>query len=142
MNEEIFGPLLPIITVNKIEDSFDVINSQTKPLAAYLFTNNKKLREQFVMSVSAGGIVVNDTTVHLAVHTVPFGGVGESGMGSYHGKFSFDAFSHKKAVVYRSFTGDASLRYPPYTRRKLTVMKALMSGGFMDIIRALLGWSK
>uniref|UniRef100_A0A2P2K8S1 Aldehyde dehydrogenase n=1 Tax=Rhizophora mucronata TaxID=61149 RepID=A0A2P2K8S1_RHIMU len=142
MKEEIFGPLLPIITVNRIEDSFDVIRSGTKPLAAYLFTNDKRLKEQFVMSVSAGGLVINDTTVHLAVHTLPFGGVEESGMGSYHGKFSFDAFSHKKAVVYRSFAGDAAIRYPPYTKGKLTLMKALLGGSMWGIILALLGWSK
>ncbi|CAN1768239.1 Aldehyde dehydrogenase family 3 member H1 [Linum perenne] len=142
MNEEIFGPLLPVLTLNNIDESFDVINSGTKPLAAYIFTNNNKLKEKFVMSVSTGGIVVNDTTIHLAVHTLPFGGVGESGMGSYHGKFSFDAFSHKKAVVYRSFVADASLRYPPYTSFKLKLMKALMSGSFPDVLRALLGGSK
>ncbi|CAI0599269.1 unnamed protein product [Linum tenue] len=142
MNEEIFGPLLPILTLNNIDESFNVINSGTKPLAAYIFTNNKKLKEKFVMSVSAGGIVINDTTIHMAVHTVPFGGVGESGMGSYHGKFSFDAFSHKKAVVYRSFTGDAALRYPPYTGFKLRMMKALMGGSFLAILRALFGGSK
>ncbi|CAN1268797.1 Aldehyde dehydrogenase family 3 member H1 [Linum perenne] len=122
MNEEIFGPLLPILTLNNIDESFDVINSGTKPLAAYIFTNNNKLKEKFVMSVSTGGIVVNDTTIH--------------------GKFSFDAFSHKKAVVYRSFVADASLRYPPYTSFKLKLMKALMSGSFPDVLRALLGGSK
>ncbi|KAK3230627.1 hypothetical protein Dsin_002508 [Dipteronia sinensis] len=142
MSEEIFGPLLPILTVDKIEDSFAIINSGTKPLAAYLFTNNKKLRQQFVSTVSAGGLVVNDTTLHLAVHTLPFGGVGESGMGAYHGKFSFDAFSHKKAVLYRSFAGDAAIRYPPYTGGKLRLMKVLMTGSIFSIIGALLGWSK
>ncbi|KAK0575961.1 hypothetical protein LWI29_009673 [Acer saccharum] len=142
MSEEIFGPLLPILTVDKIEDSFDIINSGAKPLAAYLFTNNKKLRQQFVSIVSAGGLVVNDTTLHLAVHTLPFGGVGESGMGAYHGKFSFDAFSHKKAVLYRSFAGDAAIRYPPYTVGKIRLMKVLMTGSIFSIIGALLGWSK
>ncbi|KAE8662964.1 Aldehyde dehydrogenase family 3 member H1 [Hibiscus syriacus] len=108
MNEEIFGPLLPVITIEKVEDSFDFINSSgAKPLAAYLFTNNKKLKERFVEKVSAGGLVINDTTVHLAEPTLPFGGVGDSGMGAYHGKFSFDTFKHKKAVLYRSFAGDA-----------------------------------
>lgn len=80
--------------------------------------------------------------MQLAVHSLPFGGVGESGTGSYHGKFSFDAFSHKKAVLYRGFGGDASLRYPPYTSLKVSLMKALIGGGVMDVIRALLGWSK
>nr|XP_028949615.1 aldehyde dehydrogenase family 3 member H1-like isoform X1 [Malus domestica] len=142
MSEEIFGPLLPILTVEKMEDSFDLINSGTKPLAAYLFTNKKKLKEHFVNTVSAGGLVVNDTTIHLAVPSLPFGGVGESGMGAYHGKFSFDAFSHKKAVVYRGFFGDASIRYPPYTKGKLRILKALISGGISSIIRALFGWPK
>ncbi|XVE95508.1 hypothetical protein REPUB_Repub02eG0103500 [Reevesia pubescens] len=141
MNDEIFGPLLPIILVDKVEDSFDVINSSgTKPLAAYLFTNNKKLKEKFVATVSAGGLVVNDTNIHGAEHTLPFGGVGDSGMGAYHGKFSFDTFSHKKAVLYRGFAGDASLRYPPYTRGKLRLLQALLGGSILDIIRALLGW--
>ncbi|WCJ44372.1 Aldehyde dehydrogenase [Euphorbia peplus] len=142
MNEEIFGPLLPIVIVKNIEESFDLINSRTKPLAAYLFTNKKKLKEQFVTSVSAGGLVVNDTTVHLAVHTLPFGGVGESGMGAYHGKFSFEAFSHKKAVLYRGLGTDAAVRYPPYTTGKLRLMRALVGGGIWNIIRALLGWGK
>ncbi|KAJ6391674.1 hypothetical protein OIU77_025610 [Salix suchowensis] len=141
MKEEIFGPLLPILIVSKIEDSWDVINSGTKPLAAYLFTNNKKLKEQFVMSVSAGGVTINDIAMHLAIHTLPFGGVGESGTGSYHGIFSFDAFSHKKAVLYRSFMGDAALRYPPYTLGKIRLLKALMTSNLWTILRALLGLS-
>ncbi|XP_011653786.1 aldehyde dehydrogenase family 3 member H1 [Cucumis sativus] len=141
MTEEIFGPLLPIITVDKLEDSFEIVNSGTKPLAAYLFSNNKKLKEQFVACISAGGVVINDTTIHLAVSTLPFGGVGESGMGAYHGKFSFDAFSHKKAVLYRSFVGDVPMRYPPYTDGKLRFLKALLGGGILELIRAILGWS-
>lgn len=141
MNEEIFGPLLPIITVEKVGESYDIINSGPKPLAAYLFTSNEKLKKQFVMTVSAGGVVVNDTAIHLAVLTLPFGGVGESGMGAHHGKFSFDAFSHKKAVVYRSFVADAAVRYPPYTKGKLSLLKALVGGSILGIIRALFGWS-
>ena len=81
-------------------------------------------------------------TVQLAVPGLPFGGVGESGMGSYHGKFSFDAFSHKKAVLHRSFAGDASVRYPPYTPGKLNLLKALLNGNILGIIRALFGLSK
>lgn len=142
MKDEIFGPMLPIITVDTIEESFGIINSGTKPLAAYLFTNNAKLKEQFVMTISAGGLVINDTTIHLAVPTLPFGGVGESGIGGYHGKFSFDAFSHKKAVLYRGFSGDAAVRYPPYTTGKLNLLKALMGGGILAIIRALIGLAR
>ncbi|KAK3041393.1 hypothetical protein RJ639_001591, partial [Escallonia herrerae] len=142
MTEEIFGPLLPILTVDRVEDSYKIISSRSKPLAAYLFTNNKKLKEEFVRNVSAGGLVTNDTTLHLAVHTLPFGGVGESGMGAYHGKFSFDAFSHKKAVLHRSFAGDAPARYPPYTPGKLRFLKALLNGSILGLICALFGWSK
>ena len=79
--------------------------------------------------------------MQLAVSTLPFGGVGESGMGAYHGKFSFDAFSHKKAVLYRSFAGDVAMRYPPYTPGKLRFLKALLGGGILGLIRAILGWS-
>lgn len=80
--------------------------------------------------------------MQLAVETLPFGGVGESGMGAYHGKFSFDAFSHKKAVLYRGFAGDVAIRYPPYTPGKLRIMKALIVSGKRNIIRAVLGWGK
>ncbi|KAL9144669.1 hypothetical protein ABFS82_14G310800 [Erythranthe guttata] len=140
MNEEIFGPLLPIVTVNKIEDSFGAINAKGKPLAAYLFTNDKTLKEEFVRSVSAGAIAINETALHFMEVGLPFGGVGESGMGSYHGKFSFDAFSHKKAVLRRGFGGEVSARYPPYAPWKLQLLKALVKGNIIEILRALLGW--
>ncbi|KAI3460568.1 hypothetical protein Pfo_017231 [Paulownia fortunei] len=140
MNEEIFGPLLPIVTVNKIEDCFGMINAKGKPLAAYLFTNDKKLKEKFISNVSAGGMTINDTILHFAEPGLPFGGVGESGMGAYHGKFSFDAFSHKKAVLQRSFAGDVAARYPPYTPGKLQFLKALLEGNILGILRALVGW--
>ncbi|XP_031259852.1 aldehyde dehydrogenase family 3 member H1-like isoform X2 [Pistacia vera] len=142
MKEEIFGPLLPIVTVENIEDSFNVINSKSKPLAAYLFTDDEQLKKDFVKNISAGALLVNDAIIHTTVSSLPFGGVGESGMGSYHGKFSFDAFSHKKGVLYRSFAGDSSTRYPPYTPEKERLVKALMSGNILGIILALIGWSK
>ena len=78
--------------------------------------------------------------MQLSVNTLPFGGVGESGMGAYHGKFSFDAFSHKKAVLYRIFAGDVPMRYPPYSKEKLRFLKALLGGSLLELIRALLGW--
>ncbi|KAK6114901.1 hypothetical protein DH2020_007170 [Rehmannia glutinosa] len=140
MNEEIFGPLLPIVTVDKIEDSFGLINSKGKPLAAYLFTNDKKLKEEFIRNVSAGGMAINDTVMHITEPTLPFGGVGESGMGAYHGKFSFDTFSHKKAVLQRGFAVDADIRYPPFTPGKVKLMRALLTGDILGIPRALIGW--
>ncbi|PKA57103.1 Aldehyde dehydrogenase family 3 member H1 [Apostasia shenzhenica] len=142
MEEEIFGPLLPIITVDNIEKCFDLINSKPKPLAAYLFTKNKKLEEKFVKDVSSGGMLINDTALHFANPNFPFGGVGESGMGSYHAKFSFDAFSHKKAVLHRSFAGEVSARYPPYTTKKQKFLRALLTGNIIGLILALFGWPK
>ncbi|KAK6114882.1 hypothetical protein DH2020_007151 [Rehmannia glutinosa] len=140
MNEEIFGPLLPIVTVDKIEDSFGLINSKGKPLAAYLFTNDKKLKEEFIRNVSAGGMAINETITQIAEPTLPFGGVGESGMGAYHGKFSFDTFSHKKAVLQREFDGDVDIRYPPFTPGKVKLKRALLTGDILGIPRALIGW--
>ncbi|CAA6660428.1 unnamed protein product [Spirodela intermedia] len=122
MTEEIFGPLLPIITVDDIHQSFDIINSRPKPLAAYLFTKDKKLEEKFVRGVSAGGMSINETVLHITNPGLPFGGVGESGMGAYHGKFSFDTFSHKKA--------------------KSRLLKALVNGDIIGIILALIGWPR
>lgn len=140
MNEEIFGPILPILTVNKIEDSIEMITAREKPLAAYLFTNNKKVKEVFTSNVSSGSMAINETTLQLAEHTLPFGGVGESGMGAYHGKHSFDCFSHKKPVLYRGFGGDIGARYPPYSPKKLHFLKALLSGNILRLVRALFGW--
>ncbi|KAK4762501.1 hypothetical protein SAY86_008269 [Trapa natans] len=140
MQEEIFGPLLPILTVETLEESFELINSRQKPLAAYLFTNDEQMKKKFVQNVSAGGMAINDAIIHVTVPGLPFGGVGESGMGAYHGKFSFDAFSHKKGVLYRGFEGDSSLRYPPYTQKKQTLMKALLNGNIIGIILALIKW--
>ncbi|ONK58001.1 uncharacterized protein A4U43_C09F6710 [Asparagus officinalis] len=141
MKDEIFGPLLPIITVDKIEDSIGVINSRTKPLAAYLFTKDKKLEKMFVENVSAGGMSINETVLHLANKNLPFGGVGESGIGAYHGQFSFDAFSHKKAVLSRNFYGEVSARYPPYTARKQRILRALLNFDIIGLILALV-WHK
>ncbi|XP_050125013.1 aldehyde dehydrogenase family 3 member H1-like isoform X1 [Malus sylvestris] len=142
MQEEIFGPLMPIVTVEKIEDSFSVINSKPKPLAVYAFTNNEQLKKGFVDNVSSGGMLINDTVLHVSISGLPFGGVGESGMGSYHGKFSFDGFSHKKAVLYRGFAGDSDLRYPPYTPEKQRLFRAVINRDIFTIILALIGWSK
>ncbi|KAG2623308.1 aldehyde dehydrogenase family 3 member H1-like [Panicum virgatum] len=139
MKEEIFGPLLPIITVDKIHESFALINSMTKPLAAYLFSKDSKLKRQFERNVSAGGMVFNDTGIHLTNQNLPFGGVGESGMGAYHGTFSFDAFTHRKAVLDRSFPGEAKARYPPYTRGKLKILKGVLKGNPLAMVQAALG---
>ncbi|CAJ1937753.1 unnamed protein product [Sphenostylis stenocarpa] len=141
MQDEIFGPILPIITVDNIEDCYSIIKSRPKPLAAYLFTNNEQLKKDYVDKISSGGMLINDAVIHVATNGLPFGGVEESGMGCYHGKFSFDSFSHRKSVLYRSFDADSSIRYPPYTPQKGKLLKALISGNIVQTILALLGWS-
>ncbi|EES15756.1 aldehyde dehydrogenase [Sorghum bicolor] len=142
MKEEIFGPLLPIITVDKISESFAVINSVSKPLAAYLFTNDSRLKQQFERNISSGGMIFNDTAIHLTNPHLPFGGVGESGMGAYHGAFSFDAFTHRKAVLDRSsFLGEARARYPPYTPAKLGILRGVLKGNPLAMVLAAVGYT-
>ncbi|WOL01520.1 aldehyde dehydrogenase family 3 member H1-like isoform X1 [Canna indica] len=142
MKEEIFGPLLLIVTVNELQEGFDLITSKSKPLAAYLFTKDKKLEHKFVKTVFAGGMAINDTILQFTNPHLPFGGVGESGMGAYHGKFSFDTFSHKKSVLSRGFGGEVSMRYPPYTTKKQRILRGLITGNIIAVILALIGWPR
>lgn len=114
MQEEIFGPVLPVLTYNDVSEVVQAVNSRPKPLALYLFTNNRAIQKRVLSEVSYGGGCVNDTLIHLATPHLPFGGVGESGMGNYHGKASFDAFTHYKSVLTNSFLFDNPFRYPPY----------------------------
>ncbi|KAL0389340.1 UNVERIFIED_CONTAM: Origin of replication complex subunit [Sesamum calycinum] len=106
MSEEVFGPLLPIITLERIEDSIEFINSMPRPLAIYAFTNSEGLKKKLSSRTSSGSIVFNDAIIQYVADSLPFGGVGESGFGRYHGKFSFEAFSHEKAIARRSFLVD------------------------------------
>jgi aldehyde dehydrogenase (NAD+) len=123
MKEEIFGPILPIITFNNKQQMLDFITTKPKPLAAYVFTSNGKFEAEFIEQVSAGSICINDTNIFLANHELPFGGVGTSGMGQYHGKSGFDTFSHTKSVMKRSFKFDAAIRYAPFSKFKLMLLK-------------------
>ncbi|CAG5116347.1 unnamed protein product, partial [Candidula unifasciata] len=128
MQEEIFGPILPIVPVQNHLEAIEVINSREKPLALYVFTNNKNMVQDFKDKTSSGGLLVNDTVVHAGLTTLPFGGVGNSGIGAYHGKHSFDAFSHNKAVLEKSLAFDQinNLRYPPYTDKKYSWVSWMM----------------
>ncbi|MDO4478217.1 MAG: aldehyde dehydrogenase [Lachnospiraceae bacterium] len=121
MQEEIFGPVLPVMTYDNIEEVFAFIKSRPHPLAAYLFTQDKALEKRFLREVTFGGGCINDTIIHLATSEMGFGGVGGSGMGSYHGKKSFDTFSHEKSIVKKYTWMDMPVRYAPYTefRNKL-----------------------
>lgn len=125
MKEEIFGPLLPVLTYGSLKEAAEFINNRPKPLALYLFTTLKE-HEDFIMeNTSFGGGCVNDTIVHLATTSMGFGGVGESGMGSYHGKESFTAFSHRKSVLRKSNLLDIPLRYPPY-KKKINLLRKIL----------------
>lgn len=115
MQEEIFGPILPIMTWDKWEEVEQFVLSRPRPLASYLFTADSRVEKRFLNSLSFGGGCVNDTIVHLSVHGLPFGGIGDSGMGSYHGKAGFDTFSHNKSVLKKATWLDLPFRYHPYT---------------------------
>ncbi len=126
MQEEIFGPILPILTYDKPDDAIRFIQEREKPLALYLFTESKAFEKRILQEVSFGGGCINDTIIHLATHHMPFGGVGHSGMGSYHGKKSFDAFTHEKSIVKKSSSVDLPVRYHPYTEKKLKMLKKFL----------------
>ena len=104
MQEEIFGPILPIININSPEQAVTFITSRAKPLSLYVFSKNKKTQDLIMSDTSSGSMVMNDAVVHLSVETLPFGGVGNSGMGAYHGRYTFLTFSHEKSVLIRDFS--------------------------------------
>ncbi len=126
MREEIFGPVLPALTFREIDDAIALVNSRERPLALYLFSRRASVQEKMLAQVPFGGGCVNDTLVHLASHRLPFGGVGQSGMGKYHGKASFETFTHEKSVLARGNHPDIRLRYPPYDGQKLTLLRKLL----------------
>ncbi len=125
MKEEIFGPILPVLVVDNYEAAKNYVLNHDKPLASYGFFDTDSCKDDFVSDISSGGMVINDTLIHLSNEKLPFGGVGESGMGAYHGEYSFDLFSHKKSVMKRSFLFENSLRYPPY-EGKLSLIRNIM----------------
>src|SRR5271163_4565079 len=126
MTDEIFGPILPVLTVRNLDEAIEFVNARPKPLAAYLFTKTKAVRERVIKEVPAGGMVVNHLLFHFATHKLPFGGVGPSGLGAYHGKFGFEEFSHRKSVLTKPTRPDlASFIYPPYTEKAWKLARRL-----------------
>ncbi|MEH2238420.1 aldehyde dehydrogenase [Nostoc sp.] len=125
MQEEIFGPILPIIKYTDIAEAIALINSRPKPLALYLFSQNKNLQKRVLHETSSGGVCINDTMMQFGASSLPFGGVGDSGIGNYHGKASFNTFSHEKSVLQNSFWLDLKWRYAPY-EGKLPLIKKLL----------------
>ena len=126
MQEEIFGPILPVLTFKNFNEALLQIAAYEKPLSAYLFSDNSEEKEEFTSKISFGGGCINDVVMHLSNDYLPFGGVGNSGIGNYHGKYGFDAFSHQKAVLDRATWGEPDLKYPPYTDNKLNWIKKLL----------------
>lgn len=126
MQEEIFGPILPVISFKNFNEALNSILDHEKPLAAYLFTNNAEEKKAFTKKLSFGGGCINDVVMHLGNANLPFGGVGSSGIGNYHGKFGFDAFSHQKSVLEKATWGEPAIKYPPYSEKNLDWIKKLL----------------
>jgi aldehyde dehydrogenase (NAD+) len=126
MKNEIFGPILPVLTVKSLDDAIGFINARPKPLSAYLFTKSRDIRERFIKQVPAGGMLVNHLAFQVSTAKLPFGGVGASGMGAYHGKWGFDEFSHRKSVLTKPTRPDfSSVIYPPYTERAFKLARRM-----------------
>ncbi len=126
MKEEIFGPVLPVMTFHEISEVITYVNRHEKPLALYLFTNSRSTEKKVLNSCSFGGGCINDTIIHLATSAMGFGGVGNSGMGSYHGKASFDLFCHRRSIVKKYNWIDLPIRYQPYTRWKRALLRMFL----------------
>ncbi len=126
MQEEIFGPVLPVIDYGDFEEVYKIIEQNPKPLATYIFSENKKLVKQFLSRTQSGNAGVNDTVMQIASPYLPYGGVGSSGVGRYHGRMSFETFSNMRSVMVKSTLFDIWLRYPPYTKAKTAIVRFLM----------------
>jgi aldehyde dehydrogenase (NAD+) len=126
MDEEIFGPLLPVLPVADVDEAIERVNKRDPPLALYVFSRSDATHREVLARTRAGGVGVNATALHVAVPDLPFGGVGASGMGAYHGRAGFETFSHRKSVLAKSTRVDPKLAYPPYTRRKERVLRRFL----------------
>jgi aldehyde dehydrogenase (NAD+) len=126
MKDEIFGPILPIITVESLDEAIEFVNARPKPLSAYLFTKERAIRERVIKDVPAGGMLVNHLAFQVSTAKLPFGGVGTSGMGAYHGRWGFEEFSHRKSVLTKPTRPDiSSFIYPPYTEKAWKLARRL-----------------
>jgi aldehyde dehydrogenase (NAD+) len=119
MQEEIFGPILPVLEIDNVEQGIDFVNARPSPLGLYLFGEDQRVTEQILETTTSGDAAVNDCTIHPLIHDLPFGGVGNSGMGKYHGEWGFRAYTNARGVLYHSTEMDLDVRYPPYSRKKL-----------------------
>ena len=126
MQEEIFGPVLPVLTFSDLDEAIERIEARPRPLALYLFTRSRENRRKVLARCRFGGGCINDTVVHLTTNSLPFGGVGESGMGAYHGRWGFEEFSHTRGIMDRALRPDIKLKYRPYNGRTLPLLRAFM----------------
>ena len=126
MQEEIFGPILPVISYKELSEAIEKIKAMEKPLASYIFSRDKKEQKLFIEEVSSGGSCINDVVMHLVNENVPFGGVGHSGIGNYHGEYGFDCFSHQKTVLKKPASIENNIKYPPYSNWKSKIVKKLV----------------
>jgi aldehyde dehydrogenase (NAD+) len=125
MTEEIFGPILPVVGFSDIDEVVAFVNGRPKPLGLYVFARDKHLADRLVADIPAGGAVVNHCAIHYLIPSLPFGGVGASGMGAYHGEWGFQALSHRKSVAVKGFWPDPAITYPPYGDRAMALMRKL-----------------
>jgi aldehyde dehydrogenase (NAD+) len=126
MEEEIFGPLLPVLGFDQVSEAVDFINRRPKPLALYIFSRNKEFQRKVLSETSSGGVCINDTIIHLTAHRLPFGGVGNSGFGKYHGKAGFDTFSNQKSVLRQTLLFDVPRRFPPTDEKSLKILRTIL----------------
>ena len=126
MKEEIFGPVLPILSYQNLSEAIEQIKLQPRPLACYVFTKNNQIKNKVLREVSFGGGAVNEAIMHIANSNLPFGGVGSSGIGAYHGEAGFRAFSHYKSILEKPTWLEPNLKYFPHTKKKLNLIKWIM----------------
>ncbi len=126
MQDEIFGPILPVLSFETIEEAIEKVKTLSKPLSCYIFTRSKSLKNKMLKEISFGGGAVNDAVMHFTEQTLPFGGVGDSGIGNYHGKYGFETFSHYKSVLQKPFWIEPNLKYSPYSATKLKWLKRII----------------
>jgi aldehyde dehydrogenase (NAD+) len=126
MQEEIFGPVLPLLPVDDVDGAIEFVNERDKPLALYVFAEDHTVVDRVLDRTTAGGVCVNHTVFHLAVPGLPFGGVGASGMGAYHGRATFETFTHAKSVLTKPTSPDPSIAYPPYRGLKAKLLRRLL----------------
>ena len=126
MEDEIFGPILPVLSFSDLNATIQEVKSRPKPLACYIYSKNSKTVKKLLKEISFGGGTINDSIVHPSNSNLPFGGVGLSGIGSYHAKAGFDAFSHYKSILHKSFGFESNMRYPPYSEKKMKWIKRIL----------------